>query len=144
MARAEAIHIGNHQRALEKNHEPQLKVKIDEPIITGSLAENIEAIQGEHEEISSMYPSFIAQIKKCHGKDFVAKIALLSLIWAMDAEKVHLTLLQFASKQLSNKEDRNPENFYLCRVCGSLVYEEKTPEEICPVCGHDSYFYSKV
>ncbi|MCB2182631.1 MAG: rubrerythrin family protein [Desulfobulbaceae bacterium] len=146
LARAEAVHIANHKRALEKNNgKGDAKISIAEPVVAATVVENIAtAIQGEHEEITSMYPSFIKQVKKRHGSDFVAKIALLSMSWAMEAEKGHLELLRLARQSIEAGKDMNSENFYLCRVCGNVIYQETAPQVICPICGHDPHFYSKV
>lgn len=145
LARAEAIHIANHLRALKKIDPAPLDIEVSAHIPVGRSPENIvTAIRGEQEEISGMYPSFIRQIKRRHGKEFVAKVALLSLHWALEAEKVHLGLLLLAQKNHAAGRDLAPDNFYLCGVCGNLVYSDTTPETICPVCGHDPHFYNKV
>ncbi len=145
LARAEAVHIANHKRALIKNNGQTPYIDIPETLDIGSVTDNIAtAIAGEAEEVNSMYPSFIKQIKKEHGTEFEAKVAILSLSWALEAEKVHLSLLQQAQKSMAQGKDLDEEHFYLCGVCGNIVYSEIKPESICPICGHDAHFYNKV
>lgn len=142
---AEAIHIANHKNALVKNNftGPFLPPDIQPPL--GSTLENLLlAIEGEKEEFTSMYPSFYKKIHKMHGQKFIAKIALLSIRWAMESEKNHYSLLQKAAKAVSSKKDMAGGDIYLCAVCGNLHYSTDFPEELCPVCGHDLSFYSKV
>lgn len=145
LAQAEAVHIINHKQALEKNNSTPPDPAEDKGISRATVAENIAAaITAENEEITSMYPSFIKEIRSRHGRDFTPRIALLSLTWALEAEKGHLGLLKWAQKKVRHNQDVKPDNFYLCSVCGNLIHSEKIPDEICPVCGHDAHFYNKI
>lgn len=144
LAYAESIHIANHKRALEKN-DYKGEFALPEEGAVGTTLENIgRAVQGEKEEFSEMYPSFMKKISKKHGKDFIAKIALLSIKWAMESEKKHYQLLCIAENAVASGKDMAPGDFYLCAVCGNIHFAEDSPEELCPVCGHDICFYSKV
>lgn len=141
---AESIHISNHKKALEKNGYSGM-FPSPEQVHIGATIENIRhAIAGEREEFTSMYPSFRKKIMKKHGDNFIAKIALLSIKWAMESEKSHHALLRAAEKSLAEGKDMDSGDYYLCAVCGNLHYCAKFPEELCPVCGHDVSFYSKV
>jgi len=91
-----------------------------------------------------MYPGFVKQIRKKHGHEFKAKIALLSMKWAMETEKSHHRLLMQAKEALMNQEDLDPERFYLCAACGNLEYSDSLPREVCPICKHDPQFYNRV
>lgn len=142
---AEAIHVANHKRALEKNGYKGMYPKAGRPESHGSTLDNLKmSLAGELEEFTTMYPSFRRQISKKHGQEFVAKIALLSIKWAVESEKNHHALLQAAIKTMSAGNDMIGSSYYLCTVCGNLVFSDSTPEELCPVCGHDNVFYSKV
>lgn len=142
---AEAIHIANHQKALEKNNFTGPLPDPDLQPGAGSTLENLhQAIEGEKEEFSTMYPSFYKKINKMHGREFIAKIALLSIKWALESEKNHHFLLEKAAKAVRSKNDLDNGDIYLCSVCGNLHYSADFPTELCPICGHDLSFYTKV
>ena len=145
---AEAVHAANHKRALDKNGYNGPLPGASKPQSHGSTRDNLRmSLKGELEEFSTMYPSFRRQIAKKHGDEFVAKIALLSIKWAAESEKNHHTLLGAAVKLMeieSGKGNMDTGDYYLCTVCGNLLFSAQPPEELCPVCGHDLMFYSKV
>ena len=142
---AEAVHAANHTRALEKNGYKGLLPEASKIASHGSTLDNLTmSLKGELEEFSTMYPSLRRQITKKHGGEFVAKIALLSIKWAAESEKNHHALLLAAAKMLEAGVDMDSGDFYLCTVCGNLHFSAEPPEELCPVCGHDLMFYSKV
>jgi len=145
---AEAVHAANHKRALEKNGYNGPLPRASKPQSHGSTLDNLRmSLKGELEEFSTMYPSFRRQIAKKHGDEFVAKIALLSIKWAAESEKNHHTLLAAAVKLMEaegGKGNMDTGNYYLCTVCGNLLFSAQPPEDLCPVCGHDLMFYSKV
>jgi rubrerythrin len=142
---AEAVHAANHKRALEKNSYTGPLPKATIPKSHGATLDNLRmSLKGELEEFSTMYPSFRRQITKKHGDVFVAKIALLSIKWAAESEKNHHALLLAAVKMMEKGSDMDAGDYYLCTVCGNLHFSSLPPEELCPVCGHDLMFYSKV
>lgn len=145
LSHAEHIHAANHKRAMEKNGYSASYPEPETPMNSQSTLIHLKnSIEGEKEEFTTMYPSFFRRIKKKHGKEFIAKIALLSIKWAADSEKNHYMLLEAAANALGQGSDMNSGDFYLCRVCGNLHYSAETPEELCSVCGHDLIFFSKV
>lgn len=145
LAQAESIHIANHRRALEKNGYSGDYPRGSGVETCGDTLENAkESLAGELEEYTRMYPTFKRRISKAHGREFVAKIALLSITWAADSEKNHHDLLKRAISALEQGKDMDSGDFYLCRVCGNLHFSAGIPAEQCPVCGHDLHFYSKI
>lgn len=112
-AHAETVHALNHWRALGG---------------VQSTADNLKtAIEGEHYEVTSMYPPFITAAeeegdKKAHN----------SFKWAWEVEKVHENFFRQALANL----DKNVEEgeFYVCPICGHTHYGKSAPEK-CPVCG---------
>lgn len=111
-AQAEYIHALNHFRAMEA-------IK--------STAENLEtAISGEHYEVVSMYPPFIAEAEASG-----AKRAKTSFQWAFEVEKCHEELYRQALAGLS--EPQGEYDYYVCPVCG-YTHPRSAPEK-CPVCG---------
>lgn len=142
---AESIHIANHKKAMEKNNYAGPFPSIKPQIESGSTLENVTAaIEGEKEEFTTMYPSFSRQIQKKYGNIFIAKIALLSIKWATESEKNHHSLLKEAQQSVISGTDLNDGDMYLCAVCGNVHYSSERPQQLCPVCGHDLSFYSKV
>ena len=145
LSRAEAIHIANHTRALKKcGYQQDIEVTA-ESITTGKTLTNLkEAIDCEYEEMKRMYPSFRRLIIRAHGKEFLAKVALLSMKWAQDSEREHYKLLKAAKERLEKGSDSDDGEYYLCRVCGNIVKSSQSPKTQCPICGHDHSFYQQV
>lgn len=144
LSRAEAIHAVNHRRALEKNDCRQtVKLVGYKPVIQTTVENLREAIATESGEFQTMYPRMEKQIRKAHGNSFSAKIALLSLRWACDSEREHWRLLQKAHEAAAEGRDLSGE-VYICSVCGNLHFGAGAPEKLCPVCGHDLNFYTRV
>ncbi len=145
LSRAEAVHVGNHRRALEKNEYSGPLPQGATPDTLGTTLENISvALADELEEFKHMYPSFHRQVSKKYGSEFIAKIALLSMRWATESEKKHYLLLQQAMAKVEVTQDMDNGEFYLCLVCGNLEYSSHFPEKLCDVCGHDLTFFTKV
>jgi len=144
LARAEAIHAANHRRALEKNNGRQMeKLAGYEPAILSTVENLSAAIVAERGEFQTMYPRMEKQIRKAYGNSFTAKIALLSLRWACESEQEHCQQLQKAYDAAREGRDLSGE-VYLCSVCGNLHLGSGAPEKLCPVCGHDLSFYTRV
>ena len=90
-----------------------------------ATADNLkEAIAGETEEFTSMYPQMIEEAIS-EGQD----AALRSFKFANEVEKVHANLYQKAFDNLGNNEDVD---YYVCKVCGNTI--EGEPHGPCPVC----------
>jgi rubrerythrin len=121
VAAAETVHALSHFRALGE-------VK--------ATNENLQAaIAGEHYEVNSMYPEFVADAEKEEMKK-----ALTSFKWAMEVEKVHEVLY---TKALSNLGRSTPEvEYYVCPTCG---YTHERPYiGICPVCNSPGERFQKI
>lgn len=87
----------------------------------------LEAIAGETEEFTEMYPNFIAEAKA--EKNDAAR-------WTFEVankvEEIHAVLYQKALENLGNNVDVD---YYVCMLCGNTV-EDGAPEK-CPICGTD-------
>ena len=144
LSRAESIHIANHKRALYKNGF-SADTAIDFPdTAESSTSDNIRsAITAEYQEFHTMYPSFYKQIRNRHGNDFSAKIAMLSIRWASESEKMHHRLLKQALSAVTSGKDMSGQ-FYLCSVCGNIHCSSAAPDKLCEVCGHDLSFYNLI
>ncbi len=127
-SKAESIHADNHTKVLEQLGEkmddftPEFEVK--------TTAENLEsAMEGEHYEINTMYPDFLAAAKE----ENVEK-AVKSFTWAMDTEKKHHEFYAKALNALSaGAEDALSYDYAVCPVCGN-TYELGNLEEKCAFC----------
>lgn len=109
---AETIHAQNHLRAMDG-----LK----------TTAENLKtAIEGEHYEITSMYPEFLADAKTEDNK-----VAARTFGHALEVEKEHEVLYTEALQTLGKEAEEY--DYYVCPVCGS-THPRNAPDK-CPVCG---------
>lgn len=121
VAAAETVHALSHFRALGE-------VK--------TTNENLQAaVAGEHYEVNSMYPEFVADAEKEEMKK-----ALTSFKWAMEVEKIHEELY---NKALVNLGSSTPEiEYYVCPTCG---YTHEGPFiGKCPVCNSPGERFQKI
>ena len=120
-AEAEAIHAGNHLRAMSG---------------IGSTQDNLEeALAGETTEFKEMYPGMI-EISKAEGN----KVAEITMSYANEVEKAHARLYQNLMDNLDYIKEAYP--YYVCPVCG-MTMEREAPD-ICPVCGAKGELFMRV
>ena len=119
-AAAETVHAHAHLRAAGGINSTEENLK--------------EAIAGETEEFTSMYPEMIAEAKS-EGQD----TALRSFSFANEVEKVHANLYQKALDNLGNNDDVD---YYVCKVCGNTL--EGEPHGPCSVCQAGPVAFFKV
>lgn len=114
IAYAEQVHATNHLQALR---------------LISSTSDNLKnAIEGERYEVEEMYPSYNAVAKLQEERD-----AERTISWALQTEKIHLTIYQKALKAVEEKKDLETANIYICERCGYTI--EGEPPERCPICG---------
>jgi rubrerythrin len=119
-AEAETVHAHSHLRTMKG---------------VNSTADNLqEAIAGETHEFKNMYPAMIEAAK---AED--EKAAVRSFSFANEVEKVHAALYE---KALSNLENLEATDYYVCSVCGHTV--EGAPPDECPVCQAKAKAFFKV
>jgi len=122
VAAAETVHALNHFRVLGE-------VK--------STLENLQAaVDGEHYEVNSMYPEFIADAEK---EEF--KKAVNSFTYAIEAEKIHEQMYANAIENLGKPGD--DEDYYVCPVCG-FTHKGKFNGDRCPVCSTPSERFERI
>ena len=109
---AEQVHATNHFRQLQA--------------IQDTSANLGTAIGGEHYEVSEMYPAFdsVARLQEEKG-------AMLSIHYALEAEKLHEAMYGAAQEMVDAGKDRPQGPVYICPVCGFTVIGE-APDK-CPV-----------
>jgi rubrerythrin len=110
---AERVHATNHLRELGG---------------IGDTAANLEvAIGGENYENTEMYPAFnaVAKLQKERG-------AMLSIHYALEAEKIHEAMYGEAKNMVTAGSDIQSAPVFVCPVCGHTVIGE-APDK-CPVC----------
>ena len=109
---AEQVHATNHLKELQG---------------VGTTAENLAAAMGgENFEVTEMYPAYHA-VAHMQGE----KGALLSIHYAVSAEKIHEAMYAEAKDLVDSKQDRPSAPVYICPVCGFTVIGD--PPEKCPV-----------
>ena len=111
---AEQVHATNHLRQLGG---------------IGSTAANLQAaFGGEHYENTEMYPAFDAVARQQAEKG-----AMLSIHYALEAEKIHEKMYTDAKALADAGKDMQSSPVYICPTCGFTVIGE--PPEKCPVSG---------
>ena len=122
---AEKLHAERHAAVL-KREGVEAKAEIGE-YAGKDIAEMLkDAIAGETEEFTEMYPGFI---QTAEAVGFTQ--AVRSFKGAMEAEKVHAQLYTEALNDLENWKAEKA--FFVCPVCGWTEVGEAS--ESCPICG---------
>jgi rubrerythrin len=141
---AEAIHIKNHLKAIEKITNDSVDLASINNIerqnlekTVKSTRENlIEAISGESFEFKKMYKAFIKTARR--NNIFLAEF---SFDLARRAEKVHKKLLENFLEKLENNEKYTGDDIFVCQICGNV--ELGVPPKVCSICGHEKMFFKK-
>ena len=112
-AAAETVHALSHFRVLGG--------------VKGTLENLQAAIEGEHYEVATMYPEFLAaaQAEKNAEAERTFKLAF-------EVEKVHEALYKKALEAVKGGKDLAVKTFYVCDICGHTV-ADGAPDQ-CPVC----------
>ena len=84
------------------------------------------AMAGENYENDEMYPAFNAVAKLQEEKG-----AMLSIHYALEAEKIHEAMYGEAKALVESGQDREAQPVYICPTCGYTVIG--TPPAKCPV-----------
>jgi len=109
---AEQVHAINHLKELSG---------------VGTTKENLAAaIGGESFENTEMYPAYNAVAKMQSEKG-----AMLSIHYALEAEKIHEVMYGEAEELVKIGKDVDGNPVYICPVCGFTVIGD--PPERCPV-----------
>lgn len=124
-SKAESLHAARHARVIRSlGGEATAEIGT---YAGKEVAEMLkDAIAGETEEFTHMYPGFIAEAEAAGQAQ-----ALASFRGAMDAEVVHAKLYQEALDNLDAW--KAPRKFYVCTICG-WTEADAAPEK-CPICG---------
>ena len=113
IAYAEQVHATNHLKELGG---------------IGDTVANLEAaIDGETFEVEEMYAAYLAVAEVQEEKG-----AKRSMIFAIEAEKIHAKMYGDAKKAAVAGEDIQIGEVYICPVCGFTHIGE--PPDRCPVC----------
>jgi rubrerythrin len=110
---AERVHATNHLRELGD--------------IGDTVANLGTAMEGENYENTEMYPAFNA-VAKLQGE----KGAMLSIHYALEAEKIHEAMYGEAKNMVASGSDIQSAAVFVCPVCGHTVIGE-APDK-CPIC----------
>ena len=110
---AEQVHATNHFKQLNS---------------VGDTVANLKAAMGgENFEVTEMYPAYdvVAKLQEEKG-------AMLSIHYALEAEKIHEAMYHEAKQLVKAGQDREAAPVHICEVCGHTVIGE-APDK-CPVC----------
>jgi rubrerythrin len=110
---AERVHATNHLRELGD--------------IGDTVANLGTAMEGENYENTEMYPAFNA-VAKLQGE----RGAMLSIHYALEAEKIHEAMYGEAKNMVASGSDIQSAPVFVCPVCGHTVIGE-APDK-CPIC----------
>jgi rubrerythrin len=122
IAAAEKVHATNHLRALG---------------LIKTVKENLQsAIDGEHYEITEMYPAFkgVAELQEEKG-------AVRSTFWALETEKIHEKMYEKAKAAVESGKDAEAGDIYICPVCGYTM--EGSAPDLCPICNAKKSTFKK-
>ena len=139
-----ANHEKEHAKRLFKFLEDAEELKIDGIWHAGKIgttSENLmQAMNGEHEENTVMYPSF-AKIAKDEG--FMEIAAIMENIGK--AEVYHEKRFEKLLKEIETQEllVKNDLVVWKCINCGYHITAKNAPK-ICPACGHEQGYFVQV
>jgi rubrerythrin len=85
------------------------------------------AIAGENFEVDEMYAAYL-EVAGLQGE----KGAKRSMLYAIEAEKIHARMYDNAKQQAKAGADTDVDEIYVCPVCGFTHIGE--PPNRCPVC----------
>jgi rubrerythrin len=106
--------------------------------MVGSTEENLAAsINGETEEYTAMYPSFI-KTANTENKGEAIKI----FTHAMKAEEVHAGLYKEAAEMVKTGKDMEASAVFLCPVCGNIALN--SAPDICPICNAPKRMFREI
>jgi rubrerythrin len=114
VAAAETIHAHTHLKAMDG--------------VKDTLANLTEALAGEKEEFTEMYPPMLARAEAENNRR-----AARSMRYALEVEKIHFDLFGEALEAVKSGKDLGDISLKICPHCGHTVIGE-APES-CPVCG---------
>jgi len=104
----------------------------------GDTSANLQsAIDGEHEENTSMYPGF-AKIAREEGFTEIADLFELAAMVEKEHEQRYTTLRRHLQEGTVFK--RSETRRWKCRNCG-FIYVGTTAPELCPLCKHPQAHY---
>ncbi len=127
VAHAEFIHAGDHYRELKHLEAGRLANSMG-AFGPGDTLKNLQlAIDGEHFEVTEMYPTYMEVAKFQEEKS-----AYRSFDWSYQTEKQHLALYEKARDAVSNGKDVELDAVQVCETCGYTL-EGQAPDN-CPVC----------
>lgn len=134
IAYAEWAHADNHFRELGEQKGDHT-VPAGAVFGIGKTEENLQgAINGELHEVEQMYPVYL-EAARFQGE----KGSERAFHYALEAEKIHVTLFQEAQKSAKEGKDMDLGTVYVCPVCGHTVVGD-APDR-CPVCGAKKEMY---
>lgn len=128
IAYAELAHADNHFKEL-REQTGGFTVPAGAVFGCGKTFENLQgAIDGEVHEVEQMYPVYLEAARFQNEKG-----AERAFYYALEAEKIHITLYKKAQEAAKQGKDMDLGPVFICSVCGHTAVDN-LPEP-CPICG---------
>ncbi len=128
IAYAEWAHADNHFKELGSTKK-DFSVTAGGVFGAGKTEQNLQgAIDGEQHEVDQMYPVYLNTAKFQDEKG-----AAKAFHYALEAEKIHVTLFQKALNAVQSGKDMDLDDVHVCPICGHTT-ADGLPDK-CPVCG---------
>ena len=140
-AYAEAMHVKEFNKVLNKLGEPEFKPTAEKPDVK-TTAENVQAaISGEINEFDEMYPGFISIAKKEKCSDAVA-----AFTWVNLAEENHEEWFVEVLSVLRQKESDQDFHrvWFVCQQCGGLFLSHFSTCKYCYADWETQYFKPQI
>ena len=125
------LETAENERSHAKQHAKHLG-------LIGTTEENLQAgIDGEHYEVTDMYPRMAQEARADGFKEIAKSFELIA-----QAESAHESRYRALLQRLKDKAvfQRSEPQVWKCRVCGYL-HEGKQALKTCPVCGHSQAYF---
>jgi rubrerythrin len=102
-----------------------------------NIVDNLQgAINGELHEVNQMYMVYYETAKIQNESE-----AQKSFLYALEAEKIHAKMFQYAQDQAKDGKDITDESVYICPICGFTEIGDNADK--CPVCGAKREIFKK-
>ena len=126
-------------RKEETENTEELMINVPADLKIGDTKENLlDAIKGEHEENSGLYPEFAKAAEDEGFPDIAARIRSISKAEEHHEERYTKLLDVLENNTVFKKPDKR---YWVCRQCG-YVHEGSEPPEKCPSCSHPKGYFS--
>lgn len=144
LATSELIHAQNYGRTLALLRAPIDYPQPQAPAVSDTKSNLIFAADAEINTVDNVYPDILERLKSENHEE-----AIQSVVYAWESHKQHRDIIKKIQKwspdffeTVARRIDKNSDHYYVCKICGSTLYE--IPTAGCPICEHPSTHYSLI